>query len=112
MTTKTLLFLAFVPYLGLALYDGWLHEKARRVPRVEQLIHAAIAVSLAAIVAGLFFDRPVLVLPALACFSVAALLDELGYHRSLHRHERRLHFAAYACFAVFIGVAIHLQAIA
>ena len=31
-----LLGLALLPYATLAAYDGWLHERARHVPRIKQ----------------------------------------------------------------------------
>jgi hypothetical protein len=30
----------------------------------------------------------------------------------LPRHERRIHFAAYTCFALFIAVAVHMGVLA
>ena len=109
---KGILLLSFVPYLCLGLYDGWLHDKARQVPRLEQVFHAVLAVSVGGLVLGLFFDLTKLVRPALVGFAVAALADEFGFHGTLPRHERRIHFAAYACFALFIVVAVRLGAIA
>jgi hypothetical protein len=102
---KQLLLASLLPYLALAGYDGWLHEKARKVPRAEQALHAAIALSLVALCAGLFLDFARWVLPALAAFVLAAAVDELGFHAPLERRERRLHHAAYACFALFAAVA-------
>jgi hypothetical protein len=110
ITQKQLLLLGFAPYLGLALYDGWLHEKARRVPMREQLLHASVFVALVALWTGLFF-KPVLVWPALALFATAAFFDEFGYHGMLEARERRLHFAAYACFAGFVAWAAWLHAL-
>ena len=51
---KGILFASLVPYLGLSAYDGWLHEKARRVPRLEQGLHALLFVSAVALIYGLF----------------------------------------------------------
>ena len=107
-TDKIMLAAALCPYLGLALYDGWLHEKARRVPMPEQVFHATIALSLSALLFGLFTDRPLVARLALAVFVVAALIDEFRFHGPLAQFERRLHFLAYTCFAGFIGVAIWL----
>jgi hypothetical protein len=109
---KAFLFLSFVPYLCLGLYDGWLHDKARQVPRLEQVFHAVLAISVGSLLLGLFFDRPKLIRPALVGVTVAALADEFGFHGTLPRHERRIHFAAYTCFALFIAVAVHMGALA
>ncbi len=108
---KGLLFASLLPYLALSAYDGWLHEKARRVPRVEQVLHAALALSAAAFIYGLFFDRAWLAVSALAVFVPAACADELGFHGMLEARERRLHHVAYASFAAFVGVAAWLGAL-
>lgn len=94
--------LALIPYAGLAGYDGWLHERARKVPRVEQALHAALAVSLLAFLTGAFRARPMLALPALGVFLTALAWDEFGFHGHLDSHERRVHFAAFAMFCVFV----------
>ena len=39
---------ALVPYLGFIAIDAWMHEKARRVPRVEQWLHGGIALAIGA----------------------------------------------------------------
>lgn len=103
-TTVILLWAAFCPYLALALYDGWLHEKARRVPKLEQLSHALIAVSVVALWVGLIREQTLLARGALTVFAVTAFVDEWYYHGPLDRRERRLHFVAYGCFAGFIAV--------
>jgi hypothetical protein len=108
---KLVLAISFVPYLCLALYDGWLHEKARSVPIAEQATHALLVISLAAFASGVFLDLRRLVLPALAVLIVATLADELGFHGSLPSHERRIHFAAYACLGLFAAVAFAIRSI-
>lgn len=102
---------SLAPYLVLALYDGWLHERARRVPRVEQGLHAALFLTGVAFVAGVFTGRMGIAVPALALFAVAAVADEWGFHGMLAVRERRLHHVAYACFAGFVAVAITLGAL-
>lgn len=108
---KPLLVLCLLPYLGLSAYDGWLHEKARRVPRVEQGLHAVLFVSAVSIIVGIFSARPWLAWPAIAIFAAAAGADEFGFHAPLEPRERRLHHIAYACFAGFLGVAFWLGAL-
>ena len=97
---------ALAPYLALAAWDGWLHEKARQVPTVEKLLHAILAVAGVVLVSALFLGRPGFALAGLAVFVVASAIDEFGFHALLALRERRLHFAAYACFAGFIGVSV------
>lgn len=108
---KQTLFFSLVPYLCLAAYDSFLHERARRVPLAEQAFHGVLFISLACLSAGLFFDRPRFALLALIAFVFAALGDEIGFHRPLPRRERWLHFAAYGCFAGFVVVAIKMGAL-
>jgi hypothetical protein len=107
---KGILAASLVPYLALSAYDGWLHEKARRVPRVEQALHGVLFVSAVALIYGLFSGRAWLAWPGLAVFVPAALADELGWHGPLERRERRLHHVAYASFAGFVAVAFVLGA--
>jgi hypothetical protein len=109
---KGILAASLVPYLALSAYDGWLHEKARRVPRFEQVLHGLLAISATALVFGLFTARPWLAWPGLAVFVPAALADELGWHGALEHRERRLHHVAYASFAGFVAVAYALGAFA
>ena len=108
---KGILFASLLPYLALSAYDGWLHEKARRVPRMEQVLHATLALSAATLIYALFFDRPWLAVPALAVFVPAACADEFGFHGLLEQRERRLHHVAYASFAAFVLVASWLGAL-
>jgi hypothetical protein len=108
---KQALLLSMVPYLCLALYDGFLHQRARSVSLPEIVSHLVLTLSLASLCAGLFFDYSMLILPALVIFGMAALVDELGFHRTLPKLERRLHFAAYACFAGFVVVALQMGAL-
>lgn len=108
---KALLAASLLPYLVLALYDGWLHEKARRVPRVEQVLHGTLFVTGVAFVFGVFTARMWLALPTLAVFACAAFADETGFHALLEARERRLHHVAYACFAGFVAVAVGIGAL-
>ena len=96
---------ALVPYLALAAWDGWLHEKARRVPRTEQVLHACTLVSGVVLVGALFLARAAVADSALAVFLVATVWDAAGFHAPLDPRERRVHAAAYACFAAFLAVA-------
>lgn len=107
---KLILLISFLPYLALAAYDGWLHEKARRVPMPEQCFHAMLAISLAVLVWSLFSGNTAFSIPSLCVFAIAALIDELVFHKPLDAFERRLHHIAYACFGFFIAVAFWLKA--
>ncbi len=112
VTEQWLMFASAWPYLAVAAYDGWLHEKARRVPFVEQCAHATIACSLAVLFWALFAQQPQIAVPALGVYAVAAAIDEIRFHGMLARHERMLHFVGYACFTGFALVAYSLGAFA
>ena len=93
---------ALLPYLALVSVDAWMHEKARRVPRLEQFLHAAAAVLFVAFVVAVFRDSPA-ALALLASFVVCAAADEFGFHRHLAATERRVHFMSYAALALFVA---------
>lgn len=94
--------LAFSPYFALACYDGWLHEKARVVPRVEKVLHAGLFVSLIAFMALVVRARTAAALVAFGIFVVLILIDELGYHAAIAPHERRVHWLADTALAGFV----------
>jgi hypothetical protein len=94
--------LGFAPYVALAGYDGWLHEKARVVPRVEQVLHALLALTLIAFVVFVVRAQTFWALVSLGGFSVALLADEFGYHAHLARHERRIHWLADSALLCFV----------
>jgi len=96
--------LGLLPYLGTAGIDTWMHERARKVPVVEQLFHAGLAITFTAFVICVFLRREVSAIASLAAFAVCLVLDELGYHRGLARNERRVHVISWAALLLFIGV--------
>ena len=49
-----LLSAALTPYLGFIAVDAWMHEKARRVPIVEQWLHAGIVIVLGSFILAAF----------------------------------------------------------
>jgi hypothetical protein len=96
--------LAAIPYLGLVAVDAWMHERARRVPGLERIIHYTSAIALLAFLAGAFSARHSLAVAGLAVFAPLTVLDEIGFHRGIERRERRVHLAAYVALTVFIAV--------
>jgi hypothetical protein len=93
---------AVAPYLALVSVDAWMHERARRVPRIEQLLHAAAAILFSGFAVAVFVDST-LALPLLVAFAACAAGDEFGYHRHLSASERRVHFMSYAALTLFIA---------
>jgi hypothetical protein len=102
MPRTLLLALAYAPYLACAGWDGWLHERARKVPRVEQALHAGLAVAMIAFVWAVFTRHPRVAFASLALFVVLHLSDALGYHRGIAPHERRVHGLANVALGLFV----------
>ena len=94
--------IALLPYTGLALFDGWMHEKARRVPRFEQLLHASAAIALIVFLTGVFRGADLVAYVGLAVLLPVALVDEFGYHAPVARRERVVHAISYAALGGFV----------
>ena len=94
---------ALVPYLAAAGVDAWMHERGRRVPRVEQWLHAGLAAGMAAFLAAAFAGYPAGALAALAAFLVLLAWDELGFHKGIASAERRVHVASWILLAGFVA---------
>jgi len=98
------LVLAVSPYLMLAGFDAWMHERSRQVPRVEKWLHAMLGISLIIFIGAAFRSQVLVALSALAVFVPVATADELGFHGQLAARERRVHFASYVALGVFVLV--------
>jgi len=96
--------LALLPYLAVAGVDAWMHERGRRVPRLEQWLHAGLAVGMTIFLAAVFAGRPPVALAALGAFLVLLVWDELGFHGAIARNERRIHAISWAALAFFVAV--------
>lgn len=94
--------MGLMPYVIFAGIDTWLHERSRRVPRIEQMLHAGLAISLIVFVTAVFSAWAMLALIALCMFVVLEIFDEFGFHRHLDARERRIHFAAYVALLAFV----------
>ncbi len=95
--------LALVPYLAAAGVDAWMHERGRRVPRVEQWVHAGLAVGMAVFLAALFSGRPAMAIGALAAFLGLLAWDETAFHKAIARAERRVHSLSWVALAGFVA---------
>lgn len=96
--------IGLLPYLGTAGVDTWMHGRARKVPYIEQLLHAALAVAFTAFAVCVFLQRNSAARAWLAAFLLCLAYDELGYHRGLAANERRVHVISWGALLVFIGV--------
>ena len=96
--------LALAPYLGLVAVDAWMHEKARRVPAVEQWLHAGIALTIGAFFIAAFLGANVLAGILLLLSLPLMATDEIGFHGHLSRRERLVHLAEGLSLMVFVSV--------
>ena len=95
--------LALVPYLAAAGVDAWMHERGRRVPRVEQWVHAGLAVGMTVFLAAVFSGRPAVTVGALAAFLGLLAWDEIAFHKTIARAERRVHSLSWVALAGFVA---------
>ena len=95
---------ALAPYLGFIAIDAWMHEKARRVPTVEQWLHGGIALAIGSffLMAFLGADTIAGILLVLSLPLMAA--DEIGFHGHLSRRERLVHLAEGLSLIIFVFV--------
>jgi hypothetical protein len=96
--------IGLLPYLGTAGIDTWMHERKRKVPRLEQAFHAALAITFTAFAIYVFLGRNVPAIAWLAAFIVCLFFDELGYHRGLAPSERRVHVISWGALLLFVAV--------
>jgi hypothetical protein len=96
--------LALVPYLAAAGVDAWMHERGRRVPRVEQWIHAGLAATMAVFLGAVFAAAGPVALAPLAAFAALVVWDEKAFHGTIHRAERRVHVISWIAFAAFVAI--------
>ena len=94
--------LALLPYLAAAGVDAWMHERGRRVPRVEQWIHAGLAATMAVFLGAVFAAAMPAALAALAAFIALIAWDETAFHRTINPAERRVHRFSWLALAVFV----------
>lgn len=95
--------IALAPYLLIAGVDAWMHEAGRKVPRVEQALHASLALAMILFLAAAFLQRTAIAVAALSAFLVLLVWDELGYHAAIAASERRIHRASWLALACFVG---------
>jgi hypothetical protein len=96
--------IGLLPYLGVAGIDTWMHERARKVPRIEQLLHVALAITFTGFAGYAFLQRNVAATSWLAAFLGCLAYDEFGFHRGLAANERRVHIISWAALLLFIVV--------
>jgi len=95
--------LALLPYLAAAGVDAWMHERGRRVPRVEQWIHAGLAATMAVFLGAVFAAAMPVASGALVAFIALVAWDETAFHRTIGRAERRVHVFSWIALAAFVA---------
>jgi hypothetical protein len=101
--------LALLPYLAAAAVDAWMHERGRRVPRVEQFVHAGLAAAMVVFLTAVFAARPLFATGALAAFLALVVWDEAGFHGSIGARERSVHAVSWAALAAFVAAWIFVD---
>lgn len=96
--------LALLPYLAVAGVDAWMHERGRRVPRIEQWIHAGLALAMLGFLAAVFAGHSAIAWAVLACFLALLAWDEIAFHGSIGARERGVHAVSWAALAGFVAV--------
>jgi len=95
--------LALIPYLAAVGVDAWMHERSRRVPRVEQWVHAGLALAMAVFLGAVFAGRAGPATASLALFAVLLAVDESAFHKPIAKAERRVHLGSWIALAGFVA---------
>jgi hypothetical protein len=110
---RVILAAAFLPFAWFAARDFRLHVTARRVSMAENVLHLALGVMLAAVLARAFRFEGMATAFAVLVFAVFGAADEFVFHRGLPAEEHDVHakehFALFVFMAVF-GALLHLRA--
>jgi hypothetical protein len=99
---QIILVAVLTPYACLGLYDGYLHDRARKVPKLEQLAHAVLGICMALFLFGVFRQHAILAAIALTVFICVYAVDEFVFHQGIGAHERMVHAAAMSALALFV----------
>jgi len=97
---------SFLPFLYYATKDNLFHFRGRRVSLAEHLLHLAIGITLAIVVAQAVAGNLTVMLIGLLLFVVAGGLDEYIWHRGLPEEESDLHAKEHLALLIFIVVTL------
>lgn len=104
MKFNWILFFSIIPYLSVMVYDIWMHIHHRKVPQKEQVAHTIAFIFLGLFIFTSIFSLNHIAWMALICAVPILLYDELGFHKALSKHERKIHNIAGICLMGFISV--------
>ena len=97
---------AFVPFVLFAARDNVFHARLRRVRRPEHLLHAALAISIAVIVAGALTAQLGRMLIGLGGLAIFGALDEFVFHRAIPAEEHDVHAKEHFALLMFVACAL------
>jgi hypothetical protein len=101
---RALLALALLPFLYFAVRDQVLHLTVRRVPVAENVVHALLAVLLAAVIVRAFLFDVASVAGGVLAFALVGAIDEFGFHRGLPSDEHDVHAKEHFALLLFVAV--------
>ena len=103
--------IALVPFLVFAYRDNVLHFRARKVPKLENVLHVALGMVLFFVIGSAFLGRMGRMLLGLVVFCVLGAIDELGYHRAsaIPTEEHDVHAKQHFALLVFVCVAFSVS---
>lgn len=105
---RALMAIGLLPFLWYASRDQLLHFSARKVPRVENLLHFALGVVLAITIAQAFrFDVRRFALFAVV-FAFLGALDEFVFHRGIPDSESDTHAKEHFTLLAFFAIAVFI----
>lgn len=106
LAARAVIAAALVPFLAYAARDQLLHLRIRKVPLLENVIHAVLAVLLTGVIGEAFtFDSRGVIFGAIA-FVATGALDEFVYHRGIPEQESDVHAKEHFALLGFIVVAL------
>src|SRR5262245_37212371 len=94
--------LSFLPFLYYAIKDARFHFVGRRVSAAEHIIHLAIGLALAIVLAHAVMRNSGLMLVGLLLLVVAGGLDEYMWHRGIPEAETDLHAKEHLALLIFV----------
>ena len=101
---RAVLAVALLPFLYFAARDQVLHLTARRVSLAENLLHLALALVLAGVIARAFVFREKSVALGILAFVLFGAVDEYVFHRGLPAGEHDVHAKEHFALLIFVAV--------
>lgn len=97
-----LLTVSLAPYVYFGVRDVLHHKQHRRVSPAERVLHLTLGLTLAVVIPHAYQGHQDVVIPGLALFVTARLVDEFAFHRGLPGAEVDLHAKTHFGFLTFV----------